>query len=359
MALHPDLQVRDRPRRMHEHVCTINMNAMRGAVIHPNGKVEREFKAESYVENFLRTILTLFRVSNVQVKRMSDGALTNTGTALNALLIKGSTDLDGIGILMGSGNTAPVIGNYALNTRLASDVSYSVLGESAITSTDSNKYFDLFRTVTAEADGIAIREMGCTGRAGVVYLMAHDLIDPAVALDTGEARILRYRFHFTAMWPQFLQAMYAGMQGTTVSMTATSGSSFSLNTASAPAGNIMAEINSITLGNVISSTETPTAWNAHVLAGIYGTADFYHFAQVADSSVTVNSGDDTAYFETSRDFVNISGAVKTVREYALYAQYRTGASNFTAMIHAGTLPAPVSVGIDEGIRITYRFSIET
>jgi hypothetical protein len=338
---------------MHEVIVPINMNHIDAQIIDPKrDRVVYEGPARSYVSNFMHLWQATLASTVVSRNLIISGA-GNIGYFVSYLHTGGSTALNRRGLLVGSSAASSEVGDTDLKARLAADITYSAMAYVNNTLDASNKYFDCLRTVTANADSIDINEISLCCRDVTnanPHLMVRDALPATVELNTDDARIFRYRLHFTSLWPPALAYFYLGFTGTNSAVYDTSGVLRNMNVTSFFGG--AAAINDFTMGAQIGSSEVAPAWNAYALANAYTATDFYAAAQVTGAVV-----EDTpnAYVDTHRDFINISGAAQTVRQYAFYTE---ASSNYRFMIHAGDLPAPVTVGIDEGIRITYKFSIE-
>ncbi len=353
MALHPNMTVRDRPRKMHQVFVPINLNHIDAQIIDPKrDQVVYEGPARSYVSNFIHFWRRCLIDSTISRPLIISGS-GSVGVNGNQLNTHGTTSLNRRGLLVGSSAAVSTVASTDLEDRIAADITYSAMAYVNYTLDASNKYFDCLRTVTANADGIDINEIALCGRNSATanpHMFVRDALGATVSLDTDEARIFRYRLHFTDLWPPALQFFYHAFTNTSTTVVSIDNNSEAVSFRLANL-QFTAAINNYVRGCIIGSSEVATAWNAYALADAYTATDFYAAAQ---STGAVVEDAPNAYVETHRDFINISGAAKTVRQYALYGY--GGLRSY--IFHAGDLPAPVSVGIDEGIRITYKFSIE-
>ena len=343
------LIARDRPRKMHEHTCDINLNCMRAAVIDPDsGKIEQEFKAESYVENYLKIMRADMRATSTSIDRI-DGSSVDTN-ALNYISITGVIGLARRGILLGGSDAATNIEHIDLQGRFDADVTYSQTGLLNYVNNETDRYYDIVRTVTSQTDNLEIKEMGMAGHPQTNHipaLYARDVLPSTVTLMNDEGRVFRYRCHFDqSLSSAFLGTVTNAAHSGATGVPDIGGSNRNPSSVRCDAG-----IDELTKGIRISHSDTPVLWNDYTIADMYDDTDFYHMV-MSFSNLTVSHP--VAYFEFYRDMVNKSGAAQVVRKFGFL--FYTG--GYVHLGHADLLPVPITVGPDEGIRITYRFGIE-
>jgi len=174
-----------------------------------DGKVteKRILKSESFVRQFLE----LLWIQTVQVPEVVTYSVRDTGNTLRAIWLSGvifacNAAIGAVthGIRVGTGLTAPIISNYALETPIAHGVAAGQLQYSAVTfgapaSDATTSQFTITRNFANGSGGsITVNEIGLYVegyRDGATYyfMTIRDVISGGIAVPNGQTLTVNYR----------------------------------------------------------------------------------------------------------------------------------------------------------------------
>jgi hypothetical protein len=180
-------------------------------------------KAESFVRQFLDLLMMQAAMAN----EMSWHQIRDTGNVLRAIAFSGltfATDAaandDIYGVMVGTGNTAPTINDYALETRIddgvgAGELQYGGVTYGLPTSSATESHFTITRdfsnasggAITVEEIGVYVKAMAAwiiqsndrtSGAPDLVFMTIRDVVGGGITIPDGETLTVNYRLQATA-----------------------------------------------------------------------------------------------------------------------------------------------------------------
>jgi hypothetical protein len=180
-------------------------------------------KAESFVRQFLDLLMMQAAMAN----EMSYHEIRDVGNTLRAIAFSGltfATDAvandDTYGVMVGTGNTAPTIDDYALEAKIddgvgAGELQYGGVTYGLPTSSATESHFTITRDFSnASGGGITVEEIGIyvkamaawivqyndrtSGAPDLIFMTIRDVIGGGIAIPDGETLTVNYRLQATA-----------------------------------------------------------------------------------------------------------------------------------------------------------------
>ncbi|MBA7472754.1 hypothetical protein ES707_08086 [subsurface metagenome] len=173
------------------------------------GEVERKSGSSLYTlknvveaQSFVRQLIDLLARHVMQAEKMAkdiDGVNRNYGPWASTLSCKGTAGQTFLGVVIGDGDGAVTISQYALQNQLTTNIAHGTVSFAGPTISGASCYIDVIRTFTNNTGaGITIKEVG-------LYVNAYgppvfSMIDRSLyelAIGNTEAKTLAYRITVT------------------------------------------------------------------------------------------------------------------------------------------------------------------
>ena len=180
-------------------------------------------KAESFVRQFLDLLMMQAAMAN----EMSYHQIRDAGNILRAIAFSGLTfaadaaaNDDTYGVMVGTGNTAPTIDDYALETKIddgvgAGELQYGGVTYGLPTSSATESHFTITRDfsnasggdITVEEIGIYVKAMAAwivqsndrtSGAPDLIFMTIRDVVGGGITIPNGETLTVNYRLQATA-----------------------------------------------------------------------------------------------------------------------------------------------------------------
>ena len=184
---------------------------------------QRVRKAESFVRQFLDLLMMQAAMAN----EMSYHQIRDTGNVLRAIAFSGLTfatngaaNDDTYGVMVGTGNTAPTITDYALETKIddgvaAGEMQYGGVTYGLPTASATESHFTITRDfsnasggdITVEEIGIYVKAMAAwiiqsndrtSGAPDLIFMTIRDVVGGGITIPNGETLTVNYRLQATA-----------------------------------------------------------------------------------------------------------------------------------------------------------------
>ena len=184
---------------------------------------QRVRKAESFVRQFLDLLMMQAAMTN----EMSWHEIRDVGNILRAIAFSGLTfatngaaNDDTYGVMVGTGNTAPTITDYALETKIddgvaAGEMQYGGVTYGLPTASATESHFTITRDfsnasggdITVEEIGIYVKAMAAwiiqsndrtSGAPDLIFMTIRDVVGGGITIPNGETLTVNYRLQATA-----------------------------------------------------------------------------------------------------------------------------------------------------------------
>lgn len=163
----------------------------------------KEYKANSWVVAFLKGIMANFTAANetqVDTGNISRN-LSNTGY----FIVNIGAGVDIQGIVVGTGNTAVTVDDYALETKIAHGVGAGQLSYQAVSadadcanSPAGTWFVNINRTfINNSGDSILIKEVGIYAKSTNYYCIERTVLDTPYTVLNGEGCVVNYKIAIT------------------------------------------------------------------------------------------------------------------------------------------------------------------
>ena len=330
-----------------------NINKIYCSVINPKtGIVEQHFKANSFVDAYLKHHATIIGVSSsYTIPLITTGS--QTMVSASGRIQQGGGDANGI--LVSSDDTGVEITDAVLADRWTSaEVSYGTRTVTPVQVSLTESYIDIERTITALQDNVEIKSIALAGRNSTVgWMLARDILPAPITLNNTDARVFRYRIYLEGFLKNWNVRMHSGFSGSDQLAVSTTGST--LNTRQNISDSMNASSGNALYGIIIGSGLTAVDYEDYNLESPHTTDDFTFGSSSAhiETDLVANVG----WVQLQRTFTNISGSDKTISEVGLI--YTNSSDDLLFLIHRHVLAVPVVVADAEPFVVTYRFIIES
>lgn len=174
---------------------------LQGEIRDPTGwiiKTLPEIPANSYLRQFVDLLsVQLSRVA-LNITRIT-GAVYSTAADDENFRADGGAGATTYGIVIGDGEAAVALEDYALGNQLTTDIVYSSVSFGVPITDGGKRYFDITRTFTNNTGaGLGIKEVGLyVGLTGIAKLACIDRSLYSADVANGDSISLRYRISVT------------------------------------------------------------------------------------------------------------------------------------------------------------------
>lgn len=342
----------------HSLTIPINLNTIELAIFRGQNLILNA-RAHSYVGNYLTWLYNTLSNSTLAVLSMNGTNLFSQNSPAH-LHLTGSTLTNRRGLHLGSGDDPHSIEAFDLSARFEDDMLYNAVAIDTPTIDASNNYFDIYRTITANAP-ITVREIGLFSSSSTTALPWANVLDVLpieVPLDTDEANVFRYRLKFnewTGIKAEVMRAIRATLTSVTVPDTSNTSRSFRTNStidllsANAP-------LNMDEYGLIIGSSDQAFDRNDYNLISPYDNNEFKHINMLI-AEPSIDNVANTGQIKMSRMFLNTSESAQTIREIGLAIMHTQ--NNWRFLFMRRVLDTPVTVQVGEVFGLTLLLGIET